>query len=203
MPITGSSRSGDRDLYERFVQLSRCASVDERQRIKLAIADYPDILPIVREYCKKVRQGRRRRRIVWEDLVQATYCRFLDALINDKLHYCDQGLQQFWSWFRAVIETDAKLAALVCERPWTRGYFLVDPRALAGIPSPEIVVIDGAEVVAAIDAIDDPKTREVVRRGFYGQSVAQIAEALEMTERDVRRRRRIGHRFVRQYLFGE
>jgi DNA-directed RNA polymerase specialized sigma24 family protein len=202
MPNTGSSRSGGRDLYELFVQLSQCASVDDRRCVISEIAEHSDLFTIIRRYCADVWKGRRRSQIAWEDLLQATYCRFLDSLVNDGLAYCDKGLLQFWAWFRTVILTTAEHAACGCEPPWDSSCFLVDPGALAAIAPAAVVVIDRDEFLALIESIPDPKTRAVIRDQLHDLSVAESAESRGMTEREVRRRRKHGHKFLRRHWPG-
>jgi RNA polymerase sigma factor (TIGR02999 family) len=162
--------------------IQKFADGDLAARDELFSAAYPELRKLARS---RLRDGGRNTFLETTALVHETYLRFLNS---DRLHLEDR--RAFFAYASkvmrsVVIDSVREHQALRRGGDWVA--LTLDTQIADSLPSGEAEILHVHEALLALEATEPRLAKVVEMRYFGGYSESEIADALGLTERTVRR----------------
>ena len=162
--------------------IQQVGSGNSSARDELFSAAYPELRKLARS---RLRDGGRNTYLETTSLVHETYLRFLNF---DHLHLDDR--RAFFAYASkvmrsVVIDSVREHQALRRGGDWVE--LTLDSQVADALPSGEAEILHVHEVLLALEATEPRLAKVVEMRYFGGYSESEIADALGLTERTVRR----------------
>jgi RNA polymerase sigma factor (TIGR02999 family) len=162
--------------------IHQVGSGDSSARDELFAATYPELRKLARS---RLRDGGRNTFLETTALVHETYLRFQNS---DQLHLDDR--RAFFAYASkvmrsVVIDSVREHQALRRGGDWVE--LTLDTQVADALPSGEAEILHVHEALLALEATEPRLAKVVEMRYFGGYSESEIADALGLTERTVRR----------------
>ena len=162
--------------------IQRVVAGDVAARDALFSGAYPELRKLARS---RLYGGGRNTFLATTALVHETYLRFLQAGQLDLA-----GRRAFFAYASTVMRSvviDSVREHLAERRGGNVTRLTLDTRAESGLPQGQDEILEVQEALLALEAIEPRLAKVVEMRYFGGFLESEIAEALEVTERTVRR----------------
>lgn len=162
--------------------IERVAAGERAARDELFAAAYAELRKLARS---RLRDGGRNTVLQTTALVHESYLRFLDA---GELRFQDR--QAFFAYASKVMRSvivDAVRERQAERRGGLAEALTLDTQAADTLPSDEAEIVHVHEALLALEAAEPRLAKVVEMRYFGGYTEAEVAEALGLTERTVRR----------------